>query len=172
VEVNSSVGTRYIQWRCLMLPDGMNGNIHGICVEMLMNGIRDCWYNSNASYNINVNVPSFKFNNVEYWYAATSLPPPTTIGSIRIRCTDVIVVRRRCRSSRPIRWSHDKNRETLSSSSDWGLAQSTHQRPVYRLFRAREDAIIVKTSERALDDVAESNNSQYLKKRYNEEIIM
>jgi len=43
---------------------------------------------------------------------------------------------------------------------------------VYRLFRAREDAIIVKTSERALDDVAESNNSQYLKKRYNEEIIM
>jgi len=43
---------------------------------------------------------------------------------------------------------------------------------VHRLFRAREDAIIVKTSERALDDVAESNNSQYLKKRYNEEIIM
>ena len=61
---------------------------------------------------------------------------------------------------------------TLSSSSDWGLAQSTHQRPVHRLFRAREDAIIVKTSERAVDDVAESNNSQYLKKRYNEEIIM
>ena len=35
---------------------------------------------------------------------------------------------------------------------------------------AREDAI--KTSERAVDDVAESNNSQYLKKRYDEEIIM
>ena len=66
VEVNSSVGTRYIQWRCLMLPGEMNGNIHGICVEMLMNGIRDRWYDSNASYNVNVNVPSFKFNNVEY----------------------------------------------------------------------------------------------------------
>ena len=110
MEVNSSVGTRYIQWRCLTLPE-INVNIHGICVEMLMNGIRNCWYGLNASYNVNVNVRSFRFNNVEYWYAATSLPPPTTIGSIRIRCTDVIVVRRRCRSSRPIRWSHDKNRE-------------------------------------------------------------
>jgi len=56
---------------------------------------------------------------------------------------------------------------TLSSSSESCLAQSTHQRPVNGLFRVREDTIIVKTSERDLDDVTKSNNSQYLKKRYN-----
>jgi len=56
---------------------------------------------------------------------------------------------------------------TLSSSSDSCLSQSTHQRPVNGLFRVREDAIMVKTSERELDDETKSNNSQYLKKRYN-----
>jgi len=37
--------------------------------------------------------------------------------------------------------------------------------------RARADVVSVKSSERAVD-VAESNNAQKLKKRYNEEIIM
>ena len=115
MEVNSSVGTRYIRWRCLMWNECWYSWKFMLMaenwVEMLVSGIRNIWLCFNCIDYVNSNVPSFRCNNVQYWYAATSPPPPTTIGSIRIRCTDVIVVRRRCRSSRPIRWSHDKNRE-------------------------------------------------------------
>ena len=95
----SFMGTRYIQWRCWMLPDKVNVNEWN--PELLVR--LECF----ILCNVNVSASTI------YWSAATSPSPPTTIGSISIRYTDVIVVL--CRSSRPVCWiNHEKNQLKLT----------------------------------------------------------
>lgn len=90
----SFMGTRYIQWRCWMIPDKVNVNEWN--PELLVR--LECFILCN------VNVSEWTI----YWYAATTPSPPTTTRSISMIYTDVIVVR--CRSSRPVHWFHEKNR--------------------------------------------------------------